>query len=239
MPTPPPLTDALPCVQISGLEYRIQASTFRLNVNNCQIARQEKVAIIGPSGCGKTTLLALISGQLLPASGIIQVLGQPLTQMSEPAREQFRLAHIGIIFQEFRLIEYLTVRENIALRSTLRGEPLTAPQKQEIGEIAEHLGLQSLLTRYPQQLSHGERQRTAIGRAMFGSPALILADEPTGNLDPHTAQETLQYLFAVVERIQATLLLVTHDHSLLPHFDRQIDLQQLRQNSPLQCSPLE
>ncbi|MCA8982122.1 MAG: ATP-binding cassette domain-containing protein [Planctomycetaceae bacterium] len=223
------------CVDLREVYYRVASSGFELRIEQFQIPFREKVALTGPSGTGKTTLLGLISGRITPLEGRIGIAGQSLGEMSQPERERFRLRHIGIVFQEFRLIDYLNVAENIALKSRLPGSSFVQVQEQ-VEEIAERLRLTHLLRRHPRQLSQGERQRAAIGRAIFGQPELILADEPTGNLDANTAAQSLDFLFQAVESAGSTLLLVTHDTSLLPRFDRHIELHALLKPSDLPVS---
>ncbi len=225
-----------PCISLQGVYYCVPNSVFELTIPDFTVAHQEKVVLTGPSGSGKTTLLSLISARLTPTRGNIHVAGLALQGLSATEREQFRLKQIGIVFQEFRLLDYLTVQDNLSLKYRLPGQSRLLgsglrDMQEEVKRIAERLRLSPLLKRYPHQLSQGERQRVAIGRAIYGSPALILADEPTGNLDPRTANESLEFLFQVIEETEATLLLVTHDHSILPRFHRHVELQQLLQTT--------
>ncbi len=214
-------------VQIEDVIYQTADKQFQLKINSFELFQGENVAITGPSGSGKTTLLSLISGYKTAISGTIQVLGSDLRTSSEKQRETHRIDKMGIIFQDFRLIDYLTVRENIALASFLSRSTSHVNLRERVDSIADQLQLKSLLHRYPNQLSQGERQRVAIGRAIFQQPKLILADEPTGNLDPATAAQSLDLLFQAVEQSSATLVMVTHDHSLLSRFSRQIEMTQL------------
>ncbi|MBL4884456.1 MAG: ATP-binding cassette domain-containing protein [Planctomycetaceae bacterium] len=217
-------------IHFEDVTYRTSDGQFELVVDDLKIVQGEKVAITGPSGSGKTTLLSLISGYKTSKQGIQKVLEHQLCSMNEGEREDLRLQQIGIVFQDFRLIEYLTVRDNISLSVFL--SPRITPEniRDRVETIASQLQLQSLLDRYPNQLSQGERQRTAIGRAIFQKPRLILADEPTGNLDPQTASLTLDFLFQAIELSDATLVMVTHDHSLLSRFTRHIDMSDLRKD---------
>lgn len=214
-------------VHLEEVTYQTSDNQFQLKINSFELFQGEKVAITGPSGSGKTTLLSLISGYKTAISGTIQVLGCDQRRSSEKQREAHRIQKMGIIFQDFRLIDYLTVRENIALASFLSQSTSQVNLRERLDSIADQLQLQSLLHRYPDQLSQGERQRVAIGRAIFQQPKLILADEPTGNLDPATAAQSLDLLFQAVEQSAATLVMVTHDHSLLARFSRQVDMAQL------------
>lgn len=214
-------------IEIERLRFQYPTSDFRLEIPQLAVAGGEKVAIIGPSGSGKTTLLNLISGIVAPIEGQIRVADQLVSRMSAAARRNFRIANIGQVFQQFELIEYLRGRDNIRLpfliNSSLR---LTAGQRDRIEVLSRAMGLGSAkLSRYPNQLSQGEQQRIAICRALITAPQLILADEPTGNLDPRNKQTILRLLFEQCDDQQATLVLVTHDHSLLQGFDRVIDFK--------------
>jgi len=214
-------------VHLEEVTYQTSDNQFQLKINSFELFQGEKVAITGPSGSGKTTLLSLISGYKTAISGTIKVLGCDQRTSSEKERETRRIQEMGIIFQDFRLIDYLTVRENIALANFLSQSTSQVNLRERINSIAEQLQLKSLLHRYPDQLSQGERQRVAIGRAIFQQPKLILADEPTGNLDPATAAKSIEILFQAVEQSGATLVMVTHDHSLLTRFSRHVDMAQL------------
>jgi putative ABC transport system ATP-binding protein len=213
-------------IRIADLCFRYPQSTFELEVPELQIAKGERAALIGPSGVGKTTLVYLMAGILRPVRGAILVDGVDLARQSDAALRAFRIARIGFVFQEFELLDYLTVRENMLLpyyvNSTLK---LTREAKEAGKALASSMGLEGLLGRRPRKLSHGERQRVAICRAMIASPRIIIADEPTGNLDSETAQSILALLLKEVEKRGATLLMVTHNHGLLDWFDRVINVQ--------------
>ncbi len=214
-------------VELENVTYRTADNQFRLKVDFFRLEQGEKVALTGPSGSGKTTLLSLISGCKTATSGAINVLGSDQLASSEKQRETLRIQKIGIVFQDFRLIDYLTVRENISLANYLSRLMSQTELRERVEVIADQLQLKSLLDRYPHQLSQGESQRVALGRAIFQRPKLILADEPTGNLDPATAARSLEILFRAVEQSNASLLMVTHDHGILSRFDRHIDITRL------------
>lgn len=201
---------------------------FQLSVDAFSLAAGERVALIGPSGCGKTTLLHLIAGILRADAGRIEVLGQRVDQMDEGARRAFRIGKLGLIFQEFELLDYLTARENLLLPFRLHPHPpsreLAIARAEELGE---RLGIASLLDRRPARLSQGERQRVAVGRALAVAPGLVLGDEPTGNLDPENARRSLDLLAEQAEADGAAVLVVTHDHGLLDRFDRVVELNSL------------
>ena len=166
--------------------------------------------IMGPSGSGKSTLLHLLAGLDLPSAGEIRVAGVPLTRVDEAARTRVRREQIGFIFQFFNLLPDLTVEENIALPLLIAGED-PAGHRARIDELLAALALQDLRLRLPRRLSGGEMQRASIARALVTRPALLLADEPTGNLSAKAGEEIVQLLREVVRRFAATVLLVTHN----------------------------
>lgn len=212
-------------IEIDELDFRYREGGFHLQVSELHIAHGEKVAFIGPSGVGKTTLVYLLAGILTPDAGSIRAGGIELTQQNDRQRRDFRISNIGFVFQEFELLEYLTVRDNILLpyylNATLR---LTSQAQQTAETLAASMNLGDKLKRFPRALSQGERQRVAICRALVAAPELLIADEPTGNLDSQTAHSILALLLDEVQRRKATLLMVTHNHALLDSFDRVIDI---------------
>lgn len=213
-------------IEIHGLRFRYGEGAFRLEIPELRISRGEKVAFIGPSGAGKTTLVYVIAGILAPQAGSVRVAGIELTGLSKRQLRDFRISRIGFVFQEFELLEYLGVGENILLPYYLNKALSPSPQaRRAAGELAASLNLGDKLRRRPGTLSHGERQRVAICRALIASPELLIADEPTGNLDPETARSILALLFRGVERQDATLLMVTHNQDLLDGFDRVVNIR--------------
>lgn len=214
-------------IQLHDLQFQFPASEFRLSIDRLSISEQKATAIVGPSGSGKTTLLNLVAGLLAPDQGRIMIHDQPLSTWSEAARRKFRLQNIGMVFQNFELIDYLSVLDNVLLPcrvgSTLR---LSEDVRQRAIQLLENCGLASHVRKSVTRLSQGERQRVAICRALLTSPSLILADEPTGNLDPVTSASILKMLLQAVHDLPTTLVMVTHDHSLLPEFDEVIDFGQ-------------
>lgn len=213
-------------ITIRDLDFHYLRSGFRLRVPDLAVADGQRVAVLGASGSGKTTLLDLVAGILAPAAGAVTVAGQDLSRLPDGARRHFRITRIGLIFQAFELLEYLTVRDNILLpyriSSTLRQD---ADAETRLDRLALDTGITDWLYRHPGELSQGERQRAAICRALITSPALILADEPTGNLDPENKQRVLQLLLEQVAGHGATLVMVTHDHALLDPFDQVLDMR--------------
>lgn len=218
-------------IELSDIHFTYPQSDFRLNIQKLQIARGNKTAVIGPSGFGKTTLLNLLAGILLPDSGDIKVAGKSLSQLSEKARRNFRIRNIGFVFQDFRLIPYLNILDNMLLPFRINSiSKMDAYSRQSAIRLATDLGLEAKLKNYPAKLSHGERQRVAICRALVNSPPVILADEPTGNLDPENKEKIMEILFDYVRQQQATLITVTHDMHMLKGFEQTIDFTHV-QNS--------
>ena len=180
----------------------------------------ESLALTGESGSGKSTLLHLVAGLDTPDTGTIRVAGQDVGTLPDTARARLRREQIGLIFQQFNLIPSLPVAANLAFQARLanRHDP------QLVTDLAETLGLTPLLTRYPEQLSGGQQQRVAIGRALAVKPALVLADEPTGNLDQATGDAVMDLLLSGVAATGAGLLLVTHSPRLAARCDRRVHL---------------
>ncbi|HAD62389.1 MAG TPA: ABC transporter ATP-binding protein [Planctomycetaceae bacterium] len=202
-------------------------SPFSLQVPRLSVTAGTSAAVVGPSGSGKTTLLHLLSGILIPGSGSIAIGEFHPAGESDSARRRHRLRNIGMVFQNFELIEYLSVLDNVLLPCRIDTSiPLTPELRDRARELLSHCGLEHLVRRNITQLSQGEQQRVAICRALLTSPALILADEPTGNLDPTTSQQIMNLLLNSVRDQGATLVMVTHDHSLLNQFDQTIDFLQ-------------
>jgi putative ABC transport system ATP-binding protein len=216
-------------IGITDLDFFYPRGEFRLAVPAFEVDRSEKVALIGPSGSGKTTLLNLIAGITVPARGTVEVDGIAVSGLDDRRRREFRITHIGFVFQDFELLDYLNVIDNILLpyRITPALE-LDAGVRRQAEELAGTMGIADKLNRYAGELSQGEKQRAAICRALLPGPSLILADEATGNLDPDNKVRIVDLLFDCVDDHGATLLAVTHDHELLDRFDRVVDFQDFR-----------
>ena len=194
---------------------------------NLRVERGEMVSIIGPSGSGKSTLLNLIGGLDRPSAGEIRIDGRHIAKLSDDDLTRLRRDKIGFIFQFFNLLPSLTCLENVALPLHLRG----MPKKQIDARARELLGLVQLdhrLDHLPDELSGGERQRVAIARALAFHPPIVLADEPTGNLDTHTGAEILALIRGLHERLGATVLLVTHDLGVAESCPRTVSLRDAR-----------
>ena len=214
-------------IEIKDVLFEYQNGAFGLNISDLSIQPGEKVALIGPSGTGKTTLLNLLAGILTPSAGAIHIEGLDIAQLKADDRQDFRAVKMGLIFQEFGLLEYLTVLENICLPYRISPVLEMDTTVLERGrEIAETIGLGDKLKRYPKHLSQGERQRIEVCRAMITEPAIILGDEPTGNLDPGNRDHVAALLFDYSTSSGAPLLVVTHDYELVKQFDRTIDIQE-------------
>jgi len=213
-------------IVLKDILFHYPQSEFELKIRKLSIQAGSKTAIIGPSGFGKTTLLNLIAGILIPDSGEISVGENKVHSLSDSERRKFRIQNIGFIFQDFRLIPYLSVYDNILLPFRINHslKPGKA-SKDYTMKLADELGIEKLIKKYPAKLSHGERQRVAIARALINKPQLLLADEPTGNLDPANKQHIKKMLFNAVETQNATLIAVTHDHDMLDGFDHIIDFK--------------
>ncbi|AUU89717.1 ABC transporter ATP-binding protein [Phytobacter diazotrophicus] len=187
------------------------------------VKRAQTIALIGESGSGKSTLLAILAGLDDGSSGEVNLLGQPLHAMDEEARAKLRAAHVGFVFQSFMLIPTLNALENVELPALLRGEN-SAQSRASAKGLLEELGLGKRLDHLPAQLSGGEQQRVALARAFNGRPALLFADEPTGNLDRQTGDKIADLLFSMNQQYGTTLILVTHDPQLAARCDRRLRL---------------
>ena len=220
-------------INIQSLEFNYPGGGFSLAINQFDVAQGEKLAVIGPSGSGKTTLLNLAAGIIKSERGSIAVADTQIEQLSDAQRRDFRINNIGFVFQDFELIEYLNVMDNIIhpYRIT-RSLQLTPSIRRQAIQLAEKIGIGDKLHRYANDLSQGEKQRVAICRALLPGPKLVFADEATGNLDPRNKGRILDLLFDNVEEHGTTLSAVTHDHELLPRFDRVVDFLQFREQEP-------
>ena len=205
------------------------SSSFGMRVDTFSVAQGSSTALVGPSGSGKTTLLGLIAGTLRPDSGIIHVNEQTVTELADGELGKFRVQNVGQVFQAFELLGYLTVIENVMLPWYILGEGARSGALSRARELLANVGLESNLHARPGELSQGEQQRVAVCRAMFNNPALLLADEPTGNLDQENKQNVVDLLRDQARRNNSTLLMVTHDESLLDRFDTVLDMDDVAQ----------
>ncbi len=181
----------------------------------------KSLALTGESGSGKSTLLYLIGGLDVPDLGRIQILGRDIANLDDPSRAAIRRGTVGVVFQQFNLIPSLNVEANLSFHARLSG----SEDKSWTEHLVHYLGLGTLLNRFPEQLSGGQQQRVAIGRTLAARPALVLADEPTGNLDEATADVVMNLLLELVQESDAGLLMVTHSPRLAERLDQQVHLQ--------------
>tara|TARA_R110002110_G_scaffold415781_1_gene655673 strand:+ start:23990 stop:24700 length:711 start_codon:yes stop_codon:yes gene_type:complete len=214
-------------IKISQLSHSYAEAGQRhevLHEVSVDIAQGESIALLGRSGSGKSTLLNIISGIDSPDTGSVTLDGKKLTAMSEKQRTLFRRQHIGFIYQFFNLVPSLTAAENIALTLELN-EVGETESRERVEEIMQTLEIADKASRYPGQLSGGEQQRVAIARALIHQPLIVLADEPTGNLDARTGQSILQILQTLSQEKQSTLMLVTHSLEVAKSADRILTLE--------------
>jgi putative ABC transport system ATP-binding protein len=220
-PTPAataPITESLVCVR--DLELTVPSSAGTVNILrgiDLDIAAGEAVGIVGPSGSGKTSLLMVLAGLERASAGSVRLAGHELTTMGEDALARLRRDQVGIVFQSFHLIPTMTALENVAIPLELAG---VSAASERASESLSAVGLGHRLTHLPGQLSGGEQQRVALARAFAPRPRLLLADEPTGNLDRATGESVMDLLFDLRGRFGTTLLLITHDPALAARCDR-------------------
>lgn len=189
---------------------------------NLQVKKGESIGLVGPSGSGKSSLLMLLGGLEKATKGQVQVLKRNFNSMGEDALAKFRRMHMGIIFQSFHLIPTMTALENVATPMELSGKPNALKFAED---ILSEVNLEHRLHHYPAQMSGGEQQRTALARAVCIQPDILLADEPTGNLDEHNGGQIIELLFELVTKFGSTLVLVTHDNEIATLCDRVIQLR--------------
>ena len=222
------MTDAgQPLIQIEELTkvfYTDEIETHALSGVHLGIRKGEYVAISGPSGCGKSTLLSIIGLLDTPTGGKFQLNGEPVENLDFGARSRIRNREIGFIFQSFNLIGDLTVYENVELPLTYRQKMPSTERKKRVMESLERVGMAHRVRHYPSQLSGGQQQRVAVARALGGHPSILLADEPTGNLDSHTGQEIIELLCNLRTEKQTTLIMATHDANLAARAPRVMEL---------------
>ena len=213
-----------PGILLAGVHLELESAAGPVNILrgiDLRVERGEAVSLVGPSGSGKSTMMMIIGGLERPTAGRAEVVGHDLAAMNEDQLALFRRDHVGIVFQNFHLVPTMTALENVAIPLEFAG------RRDAFDRAAEGLkavGLGHRLEHYPGQLSGGEQQRTAMARAFAASPALILADEPTGNLDAGTGQQIIDLMFGLSRDTGATLLLITHDPALADRCDRIVQI---------------
>jgi putative ABC transport system ATP-binding protein len=209
-------------IEVHGLRLTVPSAAGPVNILSgvdLAVAAGEAVGIVGPSGSGKTSLLMVLAGVEAASSGTVRVAGQDITGLNEDSLARFRRDTVGIVFQAFHLIPTMTALENVSIPLELAG---AADAEARAAEALRAVGLEHRLTHRPGQLSGGEQQRVALARAFAPRPRLLLADEPTGNLDAATGQMVMDLLFTLRETHGTTLLLITHDPALAARCSRQI-----------------
>jgi putative ABC transport system ATP-binding protein len=214
-----------PLIRLSGIKkvfYTDEVETHALQDIHLEVQPGEYVAIAGPSGCGKTTLLSILGLLDTPSDGEYTLAAEPVAQLTPSQRARIRNRQIGFIFQAFNLIGDLTVYENVELPLTYRGMS-ASERKQRVTDALERVGMSHRMKHYPAQLSGGQQQRVAVARAVAGDPLILLADEPTGNLDS-TNGEAVMELLRELHRGGATICMVTHDPRYAAHADRSVHL---------------
>ncbi len=222
---------ARPAIALSGINLSLGRGAARVHILkdvDLHIGSGEAIGLVGPSGSGKTTLLMVLAGLERTDTGSIVVAGENLTGLDEDALARFRGRNVGIVFQSFHLIPTMTALENVAVPLELAGNPAAFDRARE--ELAA-VGLAERLNHYPAQLSGGEQQRVALARALAPSPAILVADEPTGNLDEATGKQIIELLFKGHVERGTTLILVTHDNALAQRCDRIVRLRSGRIDS--------
>ena len=207
---------------VTKVFYTDEVETHALSGVHLEIQNGEFLSIAGPSGCGKSTLLSILGLLDSPTEGNYQINQQAVANLSLSDRTRIRNREIGFIFQAFNLIGDLTVYENVELPLTYRGMP-SSERKRRVQEALERVGMSHRMKHYPSQLSGGQQQRVAVARALAGSPSILLADEPTGNLDSRNAEAVME-LLQNLHKEGATICMVTHDPRFARHADRQIHL---------------
>lgn len=214
-----------PIVELRDLHLTLGSLAGEVNILrgiSLTIGEGETVSIVGPSGSGKTSLIMVMAGLEAPTSGTVEVAGHSIGGMTEDELALFRRDSLGIVFQNFHLIPTMTALENVAVPLELSGRK---DAMERARERLDAVGLGHRLSHYPGQLSGGEQQRVALARAFAGEPALILADEPTGNLDGSTGRQIIDLMFDLTDRIGTTLILITHDPALAERCSRTIGIE--------------
>ncbi len=218
-------------IAISGLRFGYGSDDDILAIDELKIARSQRVFLFGPSGSGKSTLLGLFGGVLVPRAGTVEILGEKVSGLKGAARDRFRADHVGFIFQQFNLVPYLSVIDNVCLpcrysrRRLKRAREADGTLEKSAVRLLSELGIdEGHRSRKSTELSVGQQQRVAVARALIGQPELIIADEPTSSLDADRRREFIDLLLAECDQANSTVIFVSHDASLATHFDTSIDL---------------
>ena len=234
-----------PAISIQDVQFAWPGSqSFSLRIPQLSVETGERILLLGPSGTGKSTLLSLMCGVLVADGGSLRVLDTELKTLSSAKRDRFRAEHIGVVFQQFNLLPYGSVLDNILLPlsfAPMRRERASRawPLEQEANRLLAALDLQiDAADRQAVDLSVGQQQRVAVARALIGSPEIVIADEPTSALDGETQSQFLDLMFAQLAETDATLIMVSHDERLTGRFDRVISLPELLTAAPIQQEKL-
>jgi ABC-type lipoprotein export system ATPase subunit len=221
-------------VKIKDVEMIYETGNERikiLDIPQWHIDKGEQIAVFGPSGSGKSTLLHILSGLLLPTRGDVEVCGEFIHRLSESQRDHFRARYMGYIFQNFNLLQGYTALENVLMGMTFspgKGDKTIA------GKLLEQVGLGGKMKRRPSQLSFGEQQRVSVARSIANKPQLILADEPTGSLDPHNSVEVIKILKEVCREHGCSLIIVSHNMDMISLFEHIVDFKKLNRAMQIQ-----
>ncbi len=213
---------ASPLVELRGVHLKLASQAGEVNILrgiDLHLAAGESLAVIGPSGSGKSTMMMVVAGLERPTQGSVHVAGQDLGKLDEDGLALFRRRNVGIVFQAFHLIPTMTALENVAIPLEFAGDKNAWDKARD---VLQSVGLGHRTTHYPGQMSGGEQQRAALARAFVAEPALLLADEPTGNLDAGTGHSIVDLMFDLRKRIGTALLLITHDAQLARRCDRAV-----------------
>ena len=222
-------------IELQDVQFQYRKGGFGLAIDRLSVDPGGRVCWVGPSGSGKTTLLHLVAGIFPADAGEIRTCGTLLNSLNDEARRQFRITQLGLVFQDFALLDYLNVLENICLPYRIsRALQWDGSVRARAEEMAATVGISALLARKPSELSQGERQRVAVCRAVMAQPKLVLADEPTANLDPRNATRVLDALESYATEHQATLVLVSHDPNAITRFSMTTDISDFYVSSPLE-----
>jgi len=208
-------------IRVEQLRFGYNGGAEVLRLDEFIVEPESNVLVVGPSGCGKTTLLHLIAGLLLPSSGKVVVDGQDLSELPAPHRDRFRGRHIGIVLQQFHLLPTLTALQNLLVAQSIAGLPIDRPAA---NTMLDALGVDDRVNAYPHQLSVGQQQRVAIARALVNRPKLLLADEPTSNLDDEACASVADLLLSATRQHAVSLVIATHDTRLKSKIPRQLPL---------------
>ena len=224
-----------PMVHLKEVELILKSDAGEINILrgvDLSVAKGESIGVVGPSGSGKTSMIMVIAGLEQISSGRVLVAGREISALNEDALAEFRRDHVGIVFQSFHLIPTMTAHENVAVPMELAGQD---DAFQRADEALAEVGLATRLKHYPGQLSGGEQQRVALARAFAIEPRLLLADEPTGNLDGDTGSRVVELMFGMAERSGTTLMLITHDPAIAQRCDRVVRMVdgRVEEQSPL------